>query len=131
MKKLGVAATAAVMALTAVTATFGTTAAAEAGHRHRGDIVAGAALGIIGGVLLGQALAPRPGYAYAPPAYYAPRYYQPRRVYRQPRVVYQNVDPRSAHVAWCSNRYRSYSPYDNTWVSYSGYVRQCVSPYSY
>jgi hypothetical protein len=33
------------------------------------------------------------------------------------------------HVAWCSNRYRSYNPRRNTWVSYSGHVRQCISPY--
>ena len=33
------------------------------------------------------------------------------------------------HVSWCLNRYRSYNPRRNTWVSYSGYVRQCVSPY--
>jgi hypothetical protein len=35
----------------------------------------------------------------------------------------------SSHVEWCLNRYRSYNPRTNTWVSYSGYVRQCVSPY--
>jgi len=33
------------------------------------------------------------------------------------------------HVRWCSNHYRSYNPRNNTWVSYSGNVRQCVSPY--
>lgn len=33
------------------------------------------------------------------------------------------------HVEWCLNRYRSYNVRTNTWVSYSGYVRQCVSPY--
>ncbi len=35
------------------------------------------------------------------------------------------------HVAWCLDRYRSYNPRTNTWVSYSGEVRQCISPYSY
>jgi hypothetical protein len=34
-------------------------------------------------------------------------------------------------VAWCLNRYRSYNPRTNTWVSYSGRVRQCHSPYRY
>jgi len=35
------------------------------------------------------------------------------------------------HVAWCLNRYRSYNPRNNTWVSYSGKVRQCRSPSPY
>lgn len=35
----------------------------------------------------------------------------------------------SAHVRWCRNQYRSYVARTNTWVSYSGEVRQCRSPY--
>lgn len=35
----------------------------------------------------------------------------------------------SRHVRWCKNRYKSYKPRSNTWVSYSGKVRECVSPY--
>ncbi len=35
------------------------------------------------------------------------------------------------HVRWCFDHYRSYNPRNNTWVSYSGHVRQCISPYSY
>ena len=35
----------------------------------------------------------------------------------------------SRHVEWCLNRYRSYNVRTNTWVSYSGRVHQCVSPY--
>lgn len=35
----------------------------------------------------------------------------------------------SRHVRWCMDRYRSYNVRSNTWVSYSGRVRQCVSPY--
>jgi preprotein translocase subunit Sec61beta len=35
----------------------------------------------------------------------------------------------SNHVEWCLNRYRSYNVRTNTWRSYSGHVRQCVSPY--
>lgn len=35
----------------------------------------------------------------------------------------------SRHVEWCLDRYRSYNPRYNTWVSYSGQVRQCISPY--
>jgi BA14K-like protein len=35
----------------------------------------------------------------------------------------------SAHVRWCSDRYRSYNPRTNTWVGNSGRVYQCNSPY--
>ena len=33
------------------------------------------------------------------------------------------------HVEWCLDRYNSYNPRNNTWVSYSGNVNQCNSPY--
>jgi hypothetical protein len=33
-------------------------------------------------------------------------------------------------VRWCEDRYRSYNVRTNTWVAYSGAVRQCISPYS-
>lgn len=33
------------------------------------------------------------------------------------------------HVQWCYDRYRSYNARTNTWVAYSGAVRQCISPY--
>lgn len=36
----------------------------------------------------------------------------------------------SRHVAWCENRYRSYNPRNNTWISNSGKVKQCNSPYN-
>jgi hypothetical protein len=39
-------------------------------------------------------------------------------------------DLSSSHVEWCLNRYRSYNPRTNTWVSYSGNVNQCNSPYN-
>jgi BA14K-like protein len=35
----------------------------------------------------------------------------------------------SRHVQWCFDRYRSYNPRYNTWVSYSGDERQCRSPF--
>lgn len=35
----------------------------------------------------------------------------------------------SGHVRWCSDRYRSYNPRNNTWVGNSGRVYQCNSPY--
>ena len=34
------------------------------------------------------------------------------------------------HVEWCLGRYRSYNPRTDTWVSYSGEVHQCNSPYA-
>ena len=38
----------------------------------------------------------------------------------------------NAHVEWCFDHYpNSYNPNNNTWVSYSGDVRSCRSPYSY
>ena len=35
----------------------------------------------------------------------------------------------SRHVEWCLDHYRSYNIRTNTWVSYSGDVRECISPY--
>ena len=35
-----------------------------------------------------------------------------------------------AHISWCEARYQSYSGDDNSYVSYSGEMRTCVSPYS-
>jgi hypothetical protein len=35
----------------------------------------------------------------------------------------------TAHVEWCSSRYRSYRPYDNSYTPYSGGRRDCISPY--
>jgi BA14K-like protein len=34
-----------------------------------------------------------------------------------------------AHLSWCHARYRSYSTDDNSYVSYGGELRTCVSPY--
>ncbi len=36
----------------------------------------------------------------------------------------------TGHGEWCSHRYRSYRPEDNTYTSYSGARRECISPYS-
>ncbi len=35
----------------------------------------------------------------------------------------------AAHLAWCSDRYRSYRAYDNSYTPYRGGRRECVSPY--
>jgi hypothetical protein len=34
------------------------------------------------------------------------------------------------HVIWCTNRYRSYRPADNSYTSYDGGQRECSSPFS-
>ncbi|RRH95965.1 BA14K family protein [Mesorhizobium tamadayense] len=35
----------------------------------------------------------------------------------------------AAHLEWCANRYRSYRPEENSYRSYSGELRPCISPY--
>ena len=35
----------------------------------------------------------------------------------------------SRHIRFCLNKYRSYNPRNNLWVSFSGRVKQCYSPY--
>ncbi|PDT45807.1 BA14K family protein [Sinorhizobium fredii] len=36
----------------------------------------------------------------------------------------------SRHSDWCTDRYRSYRTYDNTFQPYEGPRRQCYSPFS-
>lgn len=49
-----------------------------------------------------------------------------------PIYVYSDVGYRNneLHVAYCLGKYRSYDPYTDTYVAYSGKVRRCRSPYS-
>ncbi|MBZ9797640.1 BA14K family protein [Mesorhizobium sp. ES1-4] len=35
----------------------------------------------------------------------------------------------ASHVRWCADHYRSCHPDDNSYMSYSGQLRPCVSPY--
>lgn len=35
-----------------------------------------------------------------------------------------------AHISWCHARYRSYSTDDNSYVSFDGEIRTCMSPYA-
>lgn len=53
---------------------------------------------------------------------YYPRYHH-RRYYDYPR---RNS---TAHVNWCSARYRTYEAWNNTFQPYHGSRRQCISPY--
>ncbi|HUR44393.1 MAG TPA: BA14K family protein [Candidatus Saccharimonadales bacterium] len=46
-----------------------------------------------------------------------------------PLAVSLPSDFDTEHVEWCSKRYRSYNPRDNSWVSYGGKVRECDSPF--
>ena len=45
------------------------------------------------------------------------------------RVIVGGGSRYRKHVIWCENHYRSFDRETNTWVAYSGEVRQCVSPY--
>jgi len=42
----------------------------------------------------------------------------------------RNPQIEAAHIAWCSERYRSYDAQDNRYTAYSGERRECVSPFS-
>jgi hypothetical protein len=61
----------------------------------------------------------------------APRYYEPPpvRYYDAPPSPPRGYTYSAQHVSWCSDRYRSYDAYDNSWVDYDGFARQCVSPF--
>lgn len=56
-----------------------------------------------------------------------PQYREPQ--YREPQYRPVQGEYSSAHVDWCSSRYRSYRPYDNTYVPRAGVRAQCMSPY--
>jgi hypothetical protein len=68
-----------------------------------------------------------PGYRPPPPPpVYRPRPRPPVYVepgYRPPRNVW------ARHVDWCLNRYRSYNPRTNEFLSSSGYYKVCRSPF--
>jgi len=55
-------------------------------------------------------------------------YVEPRPVYRE-RVIIERGSG-SAHVNWCYNRYRSYDARTDTFVTFSGRVKYCNSPYN-
>jgi len=46
-----------------------------------------------------------------------------------PLMAIMPSDFDSAHIEWCMERYRSYNPRDNTFMSYSGVMRECDSPF--
>lgn len=70
-------------------------------HNHNYE---GAALGILGGMIIAGAIANS-----------------------QQQLVY--VDGGNAHVAWCLDRYMTYDVQSDTYMSNSGYRKYCSSPY--
>ncbi|MDX8442964.1 BA14K family protein [Mesorhizobium australafricanum] len=47
----------------------------------------------------------------------------------QPPATVDQQQPPVAHLQWCASRYRSYRPDENSYRSYGGELRPCVSPY--
>lgn len=60
------------------------------------------------------------GWWFPPDAFGPPRYHRPP----PPRYAHS-----SAHIRWCSQRWKTYRAWDNTYQPYNGPRRQCVSPY--
>ena len=112
---------AAALGLSAVLA-LGGLAADPAPAKADGGLVAGLIIGGVAGHVITRHHYDRhyhgQHYYYGRPHYHV---YKHRHVYR--------YDAADAHRRWCHHRYRSYDPYSNTWVAYSGHVRQCRSPY--
>jgi len=87
---------------------------AEANDAFVGGLVGG----VIGGAI-GSSARRSPDVVYVKPR---------RRVYRERVVVRRGHS--NAHINWCYNRYRSYDASTDTYVSYSGRVKYCNSPYN-
>ena len=139
MKRLFSIASAAVLSLGVMSASI---SQADAGKREN-RIIAGAAIGIAGALLIDRAARKAEkrrrarDYYYEPRRYDRPRrhrhhyrdhYERPVRYYDEPRVVYEESprrryrdvrrSARNSHVNWCYNRYRSYRTSDNTFQPY-------------
>ena len=67
---------------------------------------------------------PPPGYG-RPPVYVQPGYRRPPPppVYARPSRSWDR------HIDWCLDRYRSYNPRTNQFLSSSGYFKTCRSPF--
>ncbi|HET7412575.1 MAG TPA: BA14K family protein [Pararhizobium sp.] len=105
-------------------------------HHHHSGAALGLGLGLLSGVIIGDALAAPyvPEYRYYPPyPYYRPYVYAPAYpVYRYrvpPRRYYRPGRLSRAHIDWCYRHYRSYRASDNTYQPYHGPRRACISPY--
>lgn len=86
----------------------------------RDAFVGGLVGGVIGGAIGSSRRSREPDVVYV----------QPRRrvIVEEPVVVRRRSG--NAHVRWCLNRYRSYDIDTDTYVSNSGRVRYCNSPYN-
>lgn len=47
----------------------------------------------------------------------------------QKTVEVQETSETNAHYGWCFNKYKTYRIEDNSYMSYSGYRKPCISPY--
>ncbi|TCL72034.1 BA14K family protein [Rhizobium sp. BK251] len=73
-----------------------------------------------------------------PPIYYQPRDAGPPRLYYPQQLVKPAPAPAPSarapvsrdtrHIEWCSNRYRSYDPSTNSYLSFRGVYVECRSP---
>lgn len=54
--------------------------------------------------------------------------HQPDPLQAKPELVRPVMS--TAHLHWCSERYRSFNPATNSYRSYSGETRSCLSPYA-
>jgi hypothetical protein len=86
----------------------------------------GIAAGVLGGALVGSAIANN--YYYGPGPYYGgpgPYYYGgPGPYYAAPAPAYYDAPPGDA-VAYCARRYRSYDPRSGTFLGNDGYRHPC------
>lgn len=106
------------------------------GSKHNSNVAGAAVLGIIGGALIGSAIANsnnQPRYV-APRQTYNPNRYPPapRRVYQQQKVVTYggggSLEPWSrGWYQYCDAKYRSFNPQTGTYRGYDGYDHFCVA----
>ena len=47
----------------------------------------------------------------------------------QKTVIVEDTGHANAHYSWCFNKYKSYRMEDNSFMSFSGYRKPCISPY--
>ncbi|MCK5746344.1 BA14K family protein [Oricola sp.] len=47
----------------------------------------------------------------------------------QKTVIVQETGHANAHYSWCFDKYKTYRMEDNSFMSYSGYRKPCISPY--
>jgi len=103
------------------------------GSNHGSNVAGAAILGIIGGALIGSAIANsnnQPRYV-APRRSYTPNVFPPApRVYQQRRAVTYNGSLQPWSRGWyqyCDAKYRSFNPQKGTYRGYDGLDHFCVA----